>query len=304
LFGEEVGNRPNEEETKRLLAICEDRFKLEVPPGYRDHTKPENKHGDMFIWFELIAMAKEKRKPVIFVVNDDKPDWTLEVSGKKLGPRPELIQEFYDQTGGLHYYHYNISRFLEEAEKHLVIEKPTKELIKEVEEVRKESQKQREYRNARVHVTNPDIEMPLPLRATPSISVHRRRHPTPTYKPSQIESLAELFLKYEINSWTELPMELRQQIRDAQLIALMREEEKSQSPTSHEAINRQIAEETGREEEYYRERIENYFRRQARIMVGRVPSEDEINLAKHMFYDCVTHDEFAQRIRSFFQSPS
>lgn len=39
------------------------------------------------------------KKDFIFVTDDSKEDWVLELSGRTIGPRPELLDEFARETG-------------------------------------------------------------------------------------------------------------------------------------------------------------------------------------------------------------
>lgn len=54
------------------------RFEHRLPPGFRDSGKGENRFGDLIIWFEILdkaARSVEQFPQVIFVTNDEKPDW-------------------------------------------------------------------------------------------------------------------------------------------------------------------------------------------------------------------------------------
>ncbi|MFB5152258.1 PIN domain-containing protein [Burkholderia orbicola] len=82
-----------------------------IPPGFRDKTKSDGGVGDALIWREIIELAKAEKLPVIFVSDDQKPDWVLEVEGRKLGALPALRQELFTESGQ-DFQHYNVQRFL------------------------------------------------------------------------------------------------------------------------------------------------------------------------------------------------
>ncbi|MNX03045.1 hypothetical protein D3C86_326130 [compost metagenome] len=68
-----------------VVALCERaskegpaRVAHRIPPAFRDEDKPENKLGDLIIWYEIVEWAKQKKddfSKVLFVTNDQKSDW-------------------------------------------------------------------------------------------------------------------------------------------------------------------------------------------------------------------------------------
>lgn len=74
------------------------RSDLRIPPGYKDKDKEENQSGDLIIWKEILNIAKQKNKHVIFVSGDNKSDWWHQGDGKNLYPRFELVDEFRRTT--------------------------------------------------------------------------------------------------------------------------------------------------------------------------------------------------------------
>jgi rRNA-processing protein FCF1 len=87
---------PDEEETL-LIASFQERAAEQIPPGYRDAGKPENAHGDFFVWEQLMREAKKRQTPVLLVTNDVKPDWVQKEEGFVVGARPELLKEFRER---------------------------------------------------------------------------------------------------------------------------------------------------------------------------------------------------------------
>lgn len=124
LFDGKVGYGFNKEEISKLYIEGEERYKQEVPPGYKDKNKTHSytvldveykcKFGDLLFWHEVIRKTQtEKLEYVILVTGDLKEDWWLEKRGKKLGPRKELLNEIYTKAPDLKAFHmYDTSNFL------------------------------------------------------------------------------------------------------------------------------------------------------------------------------------------------
>lgn len=54
------------------------RFEHRLPPGFRDAEKPENRLGDLIIWFEILdksASSAPDFPKVLFITRDEKNDW-------------------------------------------------------------------------------------------------------------------------------------------------------------------------------------------------------------------------------------
>lgn len=95
------------------------RFEHRLPPGFRDENKPENRLGDLIIWFEILGKSASSAvtfPKVLFISRDEKNDWVyapkmrMELTGtarKAVGnSRPEikladprLVAEFRRVTG-------------------------------------------------------------------------------------------------------------------------------------------------------------------------------------------------------------
>jgi len=68
-----------------LAALCAQvnregpgRFEHRLPPGFRDEDKPENRFGDLIIWFEILEEAVRRAADfpkVLFITRDEKSDW-------------------------------------------------------------------------------------------------------------------------------------------------------------------------------------------------------------------------------------
>lgn len=106
LFEGKVAAQPEQKEIDARVKEAERRMQNKIPPGYMD-----KRPGDYLIWAELKEKARTAKLPIIFVTDDRKEDWWLEQSGKTIGPRPELRQEFTADTGQM-FYAYTPDRFL------------------------------------------------------------------------------------------------------------------------------------------------------------------------------------------------
>lgn len=63
---------------RRAAAEGPVRFEHRLPPGHRDDIKPENRFGDLIIWFEIIdrsMVLRDQFSNTLFVTNDEKKDW-------------------------------------------------------------------------------------------------------------------------------------------------------------------------------------------------------------------------------------
>jgi rRNA-processing protein FCF1 len=109
-----IGDKWKPEQFTALKKEGEERYAKKVPPGYKDAKKDSgefDKFGDLIIWKDMVAKAKADKKPVIFISDDAKEDWWWIHKGRKLGPRPELIDEFRTESGQ-DFHIYEFSQFL------------------------------------------------------------------------------------------------------------------------------------------------------------------------------------------------
>ncbi|OVE86825.1 sulfotransferase family protein [Agrobacterium tumefaciens] len=114
LLAGRIGDKWKPEQLAALKKEGEDRYTKKIPPGYKDAKKDAgefDKYGDLIIWKDMIGKAKADKRPVIFISDDAKEDWWWIHKGRKLGPRPELIEEF--QAGSDQDFHiYEFAQFL------------------------------------------------------------------------------------------------------------------------------------------------------------------------------------------------
>ncbi len=101
VFEGRVGVGLSEDGMKEVLEAGPRRYESRVPPGYEDKGKPgDRKFGDLILWFETIEKAKDAKKHVLFVTDDNKKDW-WDTSVKPPLPRPELGNEMRKRAGVL-----------------------------------------------------------------------------------------------------------------------------------------------------------------------------------------------------------
>jgi hypothetical protein len=114
LFENRVGDKLPADRMAALRKEGEDRYAKKIPPGYKDSKKDAgefDKFGDLIIWKEMIVKAKTDKRPMIFISDDAKEDWWWIYRGRKIGPRPELIEEFQAEAGQ-DFHIYEFSQFL------------------------------------------------------------------------------------------------------------------------------------------------------------------------------------------------
>ncbi|MDK1327563.1 PIN domain-containing protein [Arthrobacter sp. zg-Y1143] len=112
-----IGVKPTDEELRQLYKVGAERFASKVPPGYMDAgKKPENRqYGDFILWHQVMCFARDNDIDIIFVTEDAKEDWWISVHGKQIMPRPELVNEFTEFTGGRTIHFYNGLSFFDYA---------------------------------------------------------------------------------------------------------------------------------------------------------------------------------------------
>jgi len=137
LFKDKIGEPYEDEKLKEIIKLGESRFKEKIPPGYKDQEKGGiRQYGDLIAWFQLIDKCSKEKKSAILITDDKKEDWWWLIEGKTMGPRPQLIEEFYKRTKQ-NFYMYQVDRFMEFSAEHLKQEVDQK-AIREIAELRKQ----------------------------------------------------------------------------------------------------------------------------------------------------------------------
>lgn len=115
LFQGRVGPPYPRDEYEEAVVDARARIDDALPPGYLDREKPEpERYGDYLFWRQATERARSSNVPLIILTDDDKEDWWWRFGGMTLGPRPELVQEFFDSSGE-RLLIYTTRRFIEEA---------------------------------------------------------------------------------------------------------------------------------------------------------------------------------------------
>lgn len=144
---------PYDETTlKSIASEGEKRFAEKVPPGYEDTKKDSagdlyRKYGDLIVWKQLIDKATAEQKPLIFVTDDKKEDWWLKQSGRTIGPRTELREEFF-LAASKDFWMYTVDMFIAEAAR-ISNKSVSEKVLEEIKEVREEVQAERLLDNTR-----------------------------------------------------------------------------------------------------------------------------------------------------------
>jgi hypothetical protein len=135
-----VGAPYTAEKMSEIYKQGEKRYQENIPPGYMDakEKKDNSKYADLVLWFQIMDKAKEKKTPIILVSDDSKEDWWWMFSGKVVGPRPELIEEFITETK-MKIYFYPSDRFMEHARDYFK-EHVGQRTINEVQNIRKDEE--------------------------------------------------------------------------------------------------------------------------------------------------------------------
>lgn len=96
-----VGKAPSEEALNDMHQRAKERYDKKIPPGYLDLKDKEipRAYGDFIAWEQLIEVSKAEARDLILIIDDLKEDWWWKESGKTIGPRSELLEEFRQRAG-------------------------------------------------------------------------------------------------------------------------------------------------------------------------------------------------------------
>lgn len=113
IFSECTGEPFNDEEKSKIFKEGETRYEKKIPPGFKDADKGgDRQYGDLIVWKQMIAFAKENKKPIVFITADEKEDWWLLNEGERLMPLPSLKREMRLEAG-VDFHAYTADYFLE-----------------------------------------------------------------------------------------------------------------------------------------------------------------------------------------------
>ncbi|MEY8819903.1 PIN-like domain-containing protein [Bacillus subtilis] len=161
IFTGRIGNPYSQKEIDDIYKEGEFRYSEKIPPGFEDlkQKKDQKKYfdgihyqdvyGDLVMWNQIIDHAKETGKDIIFISDDNKKDWIREVEGKKIGPQPELIQEFHRNTcRKIHFY--SAYKFLSDISNYITLDKTKEEIEAALESIGQFIEKEEESSNDEV----------------------------------------------------------------------------------------------------------------------------------------------------------
>ena len=100
--------------SKKILLLQEGQVRYDnlIPPGFHDSAKNgEAKYGDLFVWKDIITIAKEKNTNIIFVCNDTKEDWWEKNKDTPIDLRRELNEEFKETNPSLSIHFLTLDKF-------------------------------------------------------------------------------------------------------------------------------------------------------------------------------------------------
>lgn len=142
IFEGKINSCMLEADLQKIYDEGKKRYKIKIPPGYQDlyvEKKPEpDCYGDLILWKEILEYSKSKNINILLVTGDQKEDWWREVGGKTIGPRPELIKEFFQNNGKL-FYAYSAENFIHAISEEYNISN-TEQLQKDAGELVKDKQ--------------------------------------------------------------------------------------------------------------------------------------------------------------------
>jgi hypothetical protein len=100
IFDDRIGNKYTEERLNEIYQMGDKRYNQNVPPGFKDKNKGGTRqYGDLVLWFQIMDLAKEKERNIIFITDDEKEDWLYLHKGRTISLLPELQNEFFEYTG-------------------------------------------------------------------------------------------------------------------------------------------------------------------------------------------------------------
>jgi hypothetical protein len=96
--------QPPEDVWTQLVEEGQRRVDQQRPPGYLDADKadanPEGAAGDFLVYRQACEEAKRCELDLVIVTADEKEDWWWRHRSVAIGPRPEMVNEFFELSGG------------------------------------------------------------------------------------------------------------------------------------------------------------------------------------------------------------
>ena len=200
LFEGNVGPSYSEDELEKIEDEGKERYENDMPPGFEDREKEENKFGDLVIWKQMIDKAEETESPILFVTNDSKTDWWEKVNENKIGPKYELIREMLDEAGN-RFHMYTMKSFLRYGKEHVDFD--LESAIEEVEQSEKENKEDSEelptakYASSRIPIKRDKLKHELQKTKKDLNELNEKIHNL-RQKIEQTDGVRELHHRYDL----------------------------------------------------------------------------------------------------------
>lgn len=108
-----VGAQPDASVLETRAKEGKRRADVGEPPGFKDKKKePARVVGDYLLWCEAMDAAEARGTDLVLVTRDTKEDWWKIVAGEAVGPRVELVEEFWEKSSGRRAYFLRPSQFV------------------------------------------------------------------------------------------------------------------------------------------------------------------------------------------------
>ncbi|WP_230163370.1 PIN-like domain-containing protein, partial [Peribacillus simplex] len=156
IYTQKIGNKHSRNETISFYKEGDFRFSKLVPPGFEDIDKNDYRiYGDYIIWEEMMKIAKQEKKPIIFVTGDLKNDWWYIDNNKEETRKPlsYLLKEFKDETDQ-YFYMYTYGTFIEKAKERYSTLPSTENVTKEMSFLISKDQSSVENDSYVIHLQN------------------------------------------------------------------------------------------------------------------------------------------------------
>jgi hypothetical protein len=138
-IGEEVGDPYPEADAEKEYKRRKDAL---IPPyckvDDKDKEEEDRRRGDVVIWLELLKQYEGTGASLIFVTDDRKENWWLDIGAGRI-PQPTLALEMYERTKGELLF-YSSGRFLELAPKEFGVSVPAS-LTEESKQIREQQRR-------------------------------------------------------------------------------------------------------------------------------------------------------------------
>lgn len=147
LFDGRVGKPYDPNRLVEIHSEGEQRYRLQIPPGYEDAGKSSNQYGDLIVWYQILDYVQENKRPVFFVTDDETEDWWTRENNRPFAARQELVDEFLSHSSGKLIKFYLPSDFLKDAWEHgkVVQEETVEQVTTYADERRKATQPRPSY---------------------------------------------------------------------------------------------------------------------------------------------------------------